>query len=200
MHKPLPAARPTKLEGRPSRPRPAPLSPQLPPGVQLSRPEWGVLRGALGRPRRLSLAFLRQERARLELYRENVRRAFVDAGGGGLPPGMPRPLHVGQAVVARHPVTRRLADGIILTMQPSKYRVQFNRCGFVSARRGSRRRLGLARARRVVKEWYKAAAGIPAGLAREAPARVAQTRPTPHAALLFPSTPVFMLFRTGATC
>ncbi|KAI8476314.1 MAG: hypothetical protein J3K34DRAFT_516727 [Monoraphidium minutum] len=100
---------------------------QLPPGVKLARPEWGALRGALGRPRRLSLAFLRQERARLELYRESVRKAIVDAGGGALPPHMPRPLRVGQAVVSRHPVTRRLADGIILTMQPSRYRVQFNR-------------------------------------------------------------------------
>jgi hypothetical protein len=41
----------------------------VPPDVKLARPEWSVLRGALGRPRRLSLGFLRQERARLELYR-----------------------------------------------------------------------------------------------------------------------------------
>jgi hypothetical protein len=58
-----------------------------------------------------------------------MRRAFLEAGAGGapLPSDAPRPLKVGQAVTARHPVTRRLADGIILTMQPSRYRVQFNR-------------------------------------------------------------------------
>lgn len=35
----------------------------------LTRPEWSVLRGAFGRPRRLSLAFLKQERVKLEMYR-----------------------------------------------------------------------------------------------------------------------------------
>jgi hypothetical protein len=35
---------------------------------------------------------------------------------------------VSQAVVARHPVTRSLHDGIVLTTKPSRYRVQFNRC------------------------------------------------------------------------
>lgn len=43
--------------------------PQLPSNTKLARAEWCALRGALGRPRRLSLNFLRQERARLELYR-----------------------------------------------------------------------------------------------------------------------------------
>ena len=45
----------------------------LPAGVALSRREWSSLRGALGSPRRLSLAFLRGERAKLEAYREAVR-------------------------------------------------------------------------------------------------------------------------------
>jgi hypothetical protein len=109
--------------------------PQLPEGIRLTRAEWSALRGGLGRPRRLSLTFLRRERAALELYRETVRRAYAEAAaaGGGpgaaaaLPPGAPRPLRVGQAVVARHPVTKRLADGIILTTQPNRYRVQFHR-------------------------------------------------------------------------
>lgn len=42
-------------------------------GVALTRTEWGLLRGALGRPRRLSLSFLKQERTRLEGYRVRVR-------------------------------------------------------------------------------------------------------------------------------
>jgi hypothetical protein len=48
--------------------------------------------------------------------------------GGDVPTDMPRPLRVGQSVVARHPATRTAADGIVLTIKPSKYRVQFNRC------------------------------------------------------------------------
>ncbi len=39
------------------------------PTTKLTRLEWSVLRSALGRPRRLSLAFLREERMRLEGYR-----------------------------------------------------------------------------------------------------------------------------------
>ncbi len=36
---------------------------------KLKRAEWGSLRAMLGKPRRLSLAFLREERVRLEHYR-----------------------------------------------------------------------------------------------------------------------------------
>lgn len=50
----------------------------LPAGVALSRREWSALRGALGQPRRLSLAFLRQERAKLESYRETVRSKYEE--------------------------------------------------------------------------------------------------------------------------
>lgn len=55
---------------------------------------------------------------------------MYEAGGvgGDVPTDMPRPLRVGQSVVARHPGTRTAADGIVLTIKPSKYRVQFNRC------------------------------------------------------------------------
>lgn len=44
-----------------------------------------------------------------------------------VPPVFPRPLRVGQEVVARHPATRQLHDGIILTAQRHQYRVQFHR-------------------------------------------------------------------------
>lgn len=61
--------------------------------------------------------------------RERVRAVYEAGGvGGDVPTDMPRPLRVGQSVVARHPATRTAADGIVLTIKPSKYRVQFNRC------------------------------------------------------------------------
>ena len=50
----------------------------LGPGVRLTRREWGAVRRALGRPRRLSLAFLRQERAKLETYRNIVRAKYEE--------------------------------------------------------------------------------------------------------------------------
>lgn len=60
---------------------------------------------------------------------------MYEAGGvgGDVPTDMPRPLRVGQSVVARHPGTRTAADGIVLTIKPSKYRVQFNRWGLTGA-------------------------------------------------------------------
>jgi hypothetical protein len=61
--------------------------------------------------------------------RERVRGIYELGGvGGDVPTDMPRALRVGQSVVARHPATRMAADGIVLTIKPSKYRVQFNRC------------------------------------------------------------------------
>jgi hypothetical protein len=47
-------------------------------GVKLSRPEWAAVRGALGRPRRLSQPFLRQERVRLEAHRAAVRAKYEE--------------------------------------------------------------------------------------------------------------------------
>jgi hypothetical protein len=41
--------------------------------ARLTRPEWSVIRSKLGRPRRLSRAFLTEERQRLERTRQNVR-------------------------------------------------------------------------------------------------------------------------------
>lgn len=70
----------------------------------------------------------------LLLCRERVRAVYEAGGvGGDVPTDMPRPLRVGQSVVARHPATRMAADGIVLTIKPSKYRVQFNRYGIPSA-------------------------------------------------------------------
>lgn len=37
--------------------------------THLTRPEWGLVRSVFGAPRRLSLAFLKEERSKLEVYR-----------------------------------------------------------------------------------------------------------------------------------
>ncbi|KAK9868217.1 hypothetical protein WJX84_002502 [Apatococcus fuscideae] len=98
------------------------------PFTRLLRPEWALLRSALGQPRRLSLAFLRQERAKLEAYREAVRAKYEEVGlGNETPADLPKPLWVGQAVTARHPITRQIHEGSVLTVNPNHYRVQFFR-------------------------------------------------------------------------
>ncbi len=58
----------------------------FPPGnvPLLTRSEWGVVRRKLGRPRRLSAAFLKSERDKLHAYREDVRS--VRAGNPVLHP------------------------------------------------------------------------------------------------------------------
>jgi hypothetical protein len=167
---------------------------------RLTRGEWGLLRSAFGAPRRLSLRFLKEERIKLEAYRqahvlplsscrwlyprvearwvggreccvarryywlsnrcsrsagiismmqgarvysastrgahavavhvctasscrEHVRRKYEEVGlGADVPPELPRPLRVGQEVVASHPVTRQLHDGLILTIKKDNYR------------------------------------------------------------------------------
>ncbi|KXZ49229.1 hypothetical protein GPECTOR_22g820 [Gonium pectorale] len=94
----------------------------------MTRLEWSVLRSALGRPRRLSLTFLREERLRLEGYREHARMKYEEvAHGYEVPPDLPRQLRVGQEVTARHPGSGQLYDGVILTVKGNKYRVQFHR-------------------------------------------------------------------------
>ncbi|KAL6778067.1 hypothetical protein ACKKBG_A16795 [Auxenochlorella protothecoides x Auxenochlorella symbiontica] len=149
----------------------------LPRDAALTWREWAALRAGLGRPRRLSLRFLHEQRAALEAWREAAReaaatasrdaaaraaadRAAAGAAGafagpgvaGASPPGpgapaaaaplpaagpsaglahdagsMPRALGVGQRVTARHPATRQLHDGAVLTVAPTCVRVQFDR-------------------------------------------------------------------------
>ncbi|KAK9820084.1 hypothetical protein WJX72_005985 [[Myrmecia] bisecta] len=95
---------------------------------RLTRTEWGIIRASLGRPRRLSLNFLREERAKLEAYRENVRAKYDEVGlGGEAPADLPRALQVAQRVTARHPVTQQLHDGDVLTVAPTSCRIQFDR-------------------------------------------------------------------------
>ena len=66
-----------------------------------------------------------QERAELEAWRERVRAKYEEVGyGAQIPPDLPRQLQVGQRVTARHPVTRQIHDGDILTTAPKYYRSQ----------------------------------------------------------------------------
>lgn len=44
--------------------------------TRLTRAEWSMIRASLGKPRRLSLPFLREERQKLENYRKDVRAAY----------------------------------------------------------------------------------------------------------------------------
>ncbi|KAK4855475.1 hypothetical protein QYF36_007763 [Acer negundo] len=97
---------------------------------RLTRVEWGVIRSSLGRPRRFSEQFLKEEKEKLNQYRESVRTHYAELRDGtreGLPTDLARPLYVGQRIIAVHPRTREIHDGSVLTVDRSRYRVQFDR-------------------------------------------------------------------------
>ncbi|XP_047978072.1 protein ALWAYS EARLY 3-like [Salvia hispanica] len=97
---------------------------------RLTRVEWGVIRSSLGKPRRFSEQFLKEEKEKLNQYRDTVRKHYSDLREGlrdGLPTDLARPLSVGQRVIAIHPKTREIHDGSVLTVDHSKCRVQFDR-------------------------------------------------------------------------
>ncbi|KAK8467928.1 hypothetical protein PHAVU_007G179500 [Phaseolus vulgaris] len=97
---------------------------------RLTRVEWSVVRGSLGKPRRLSEHFLHDERQKLAEYRESVRKHYAELRTGirdGLPTDLARPLCVGQRVIAVHPKTREIHDGSVLTVDYDKCRIQFDR-------------------------------------------------------------------------
>ncbi|XP_015892697.3 protein ALWAYS EARLY 3 isoform X1 [Ziziphus jujuba] len=97
---------------------------------RLTRVEWGVIRSSLGKPRRFSEHFLKEEKDKLNQYRESVRRHYSELRAGtreGLPTDLARPLSVGQRVIAIHPRTRKIQDGSILTVDHSRCYVQFDR-------------------------------------------------------------------------
>ncbi|GER49778.1 hypothetical protein STAS_27048 [Striga asiatica] len=97
---------------------------------RLTRVEWGVIRSSLGKPRRFSEQFLREEKQKLNQYRFSVRKHYSELRDGvreGLPTDLARPLSVGQRVIAIHPKTRELHDGSVLTIDHSRCRVQFHR-------------------------------------------------------------------------
>ncbi|KAL7584291.1 hypothetical protein Lser_V15G44887 [Lactuca serriola] len=97
---------------------------------RLTNVEWGVIRSSLGKPRRFSENFLREERGKLWQYRESVREHYTELRSGareGLPTDLARPLSVGQRVIALHPELREVHDGSVLTVDNDKCRVQFDR-------------------------------------------------------------------------
>ncbi|GAA0140848.1 DNA metabolism protein [Lithospermum erythrorhizon] len=97
---------------------------------RLTRVEWGVIRSSLGKPRRFSEHFLKEEKQKLNQYRESVRTHYTELRDGirdGLPTDLAKPLSVGQRVIAIHPKTRELHDGSVLTVDRSRCRVQFDR-------------------------------------------------------------------------
>ncbi|KAI3469413.1 hypothetical protein Pfo_026076 [Paulownia fortunei] len=97
---------------------------------RLTRVEWGVIRSSLGKPRRFSEQFLKEEKEKLNQYRDSVRKHYTELREGireGLPTDLARPLSVGQRVIAIHPKTREINDGSVLTVDHCKCRVQFDR-------------------------------------------------------------------------
>ncbi|XP_044487094.1 protein ALWAYS EARLY 3-like isoform X2 [Mangifera indica] len=97
---------------------------------RLTHVEWGVIKSSLGRPRRFAEPFLKEERDKLYHYRDSVRNHYSELHAGireGLPADLARPLVVGQKIIAVHPRTREIHDGSVLTVDHSRYRVQFDR-------------------------------------------------------------------------
>lgn len=85
---------------------------------------------SLGKPRRFSTNFLREEREKLYQYRDSVRKHYSELRSGareGLPTDLARPLGVGQRVIALHPESREVHDGSVLTVDDDKCRIQFDR-------------------------------------------------------------------------
>ncbi|XP_019179816.1 PREDICTED: protein ALWAYS EARLY 3-like isoform X2 [Ipomoea nil] len=96
---------------------------------RLTRVEWSVIRSSLGKPRRFSVQFLKEEKEKLNQYRESVRRHYTELCEGtreGLPTDLARPLSVGQRVIAIHPKTMEIHDGSVLTVDHSRCRIQFD--------------------------------------------------------------------------
>ncbi|CAA3020975.1 ALWAYS EARLY 3-like [Olea europaea subsp. europaea] len=97
---------------------------------RLTRVEWGVIRSSLGKPRRFSEQFLKEEKEKLNQYRDSVRKHYTELREGireGLPTDLARPLSVGQRVIAIHPKTREIHDGSVLTVDHFRCRIQFDR-------------------------------------------------------------------------
>lgn len=96
---------------------------------RLTRVEWGVIRSSLGKPRRFSVQFLKEEQHKLNQYRDSVRTHYTEfrsRSRDGLPTDLARPLLVGQRVIAIYPRTREIHDGTILTVDHDRCRVQFD--------------------------------------------------------------------------
>lgn len=104
----------------------------------LTKCEFQIIKSALGRPRRFSKSFVTQERKKLSRYREAVK---VLQQGKVLPSiyhdllsyiklnqtTSKSRLMVGQRVLAIHPLNREVRSGAILTLDSSRYHIQFDR-------------------------------------------------------------------------
>ncbi|CAG9318617.1 unnamed protein product [Blepharisma stoltei] len=107
-------------------------------GETMSMYESRIIKSALGKPRRFSPNFISQERQKLQKYREAIK---VLQQGKVLPtsyhdmlvyiklnPGnVSSRLMVGQKVLAIHPGTGDLRSGSILTLDSSRYHIQFDK-------------------------------------------------------------------------
>jgi len=101
---------------------------------QLSRTEWSYIRSKMGKPRRLSQAYLQQESQKLKQYREEVRNHHSGKASTAPPSAemelyldeIPAPINVGTPVVARHPKDGELYSGKVLLKDNHRYRIQFD--------------------------------------------------------------------------
>ncbi|KAK4767154.1 hypothetical protein SAY86_014904 [Trapa natans] len=94
----------------------------------LTRVEWGVIRSSLGKPRRFSKQFLKEERVKLFQHRESVRNHHTSLRSGNPevhPIDLPQPLSEGQRIVVIHPKSREIHGGYVLTIDHSSCLVQF---------------------------------------------------------------------------
>jgi len=108
-------------------------------GVEvLSLSDWRALKSSVGKPRRFSPQFLKEEKIKLTKYREAIKelqqgKILPSSYHDMLPyikmnPGnVSSRLWVGQKVLAIHPHTGDLRSGSILTLDANKYHVQFDK-------------------------------------------------------------------------
>jgi len=89
---------------------------------QITRTEWSYVRSIIGKPRRMSAAFFREERKKLERYRDDVRciqqGLTVVCDEFPFPEEVPARLVDGQTVVAVHPSTGELHTGVVMPKPP----------------------------------------------------------------------------------
>jgi len=91
--------------------------------TKLTRQEWSHIRSVMGRPRRLSRAFLKEEREKLNRYRTVMRKVqngvsmdsplATDIDEFPFQDEVPAKLKEGQTVTAVHPDTKEMHTGVI---------------------------------------------------------------------------------------
>jgi hypothetical protein len=109
----------------------------------MSKSEWSVVRGVMGteigRPRRLSRAFLEGERAKLFEYRASVRQ-YQRSSPATLEFVVPQMINVGQRVLVVEPRSKTCKTGVVLSIvtsptlaESASYLVQFDNAEVESA-------------------------------------------------------------------